>query len=465
VVLALLLSLSCAPRRGGGGIIAAIGRKLRPEPVVTAPVEVSRAALGSLTVSKWRLGNGLEVILAPDPQATSISYTTWFRVGSRHENAAAGETGLAHLFEHLMFTQSKAAPAPGEFDRRMEEVGANVNAMTSLDYTAYSDDIPPGALPLAVELESDRMVNLALTPKQVETERDVVAEERLSAVEDSVEGLLDEMMHLQTFKTHPYRFPVIGLMKDIKAVTPEKAERFYRTYYAPNNAVIVAAGKLEEKATLDAIRAGYGKLEVSALPAETTSPERAPLEAVRGEVVRPVPADRFVMGLPSPGLAEADRPAYELLAELLAGGPSSRLYRRLVVEKEIASSVMGEVPLTRDPALYGIWVQMIKGHTLAEAEALIEPELSRIGAEPIPAAELDKARVRRETELWAGLTSSAGKAERLGEFEVCGGDYRGLLGRAAEYAKVTAEDLGRVARAYFAPGRRATMVAHPKPEE
>jgi hypothetical protein len=132
---------SCAPG-GGGRIIAAIGRKLRPEPVVTAPVEVSRAALGSLTVSKWRLGNGLEVILAPDPQATSISYTTWFRVGSRHENAAAGETGLAHLFEHLMFTQSKAAPAPGEFDRRMEEVGANVNAMTSLDYTAYSDDIP-----------------------------------------------------------------------------------------------------------------------------------------------------------------------------------------------------------------------------------------------------------------------------------------------------------------------------------
>src|SRR3954469_7595713 len=176
---------------------------------------LGRASMGSLSVAKWRLDNGLEVILAPDPSARSVSYTTWFRVGSRHENAAAGETGLAHLFEHLMFTQTKGAAQEGEFDRRMEELGGNSNAMTSLDFTAYTDELPPAALPLAVELEADRMVNLALTKKQVENERDVVIEERLSSVEDSVEGLLDEMMHMQAFTRHPYRFPVIGLMKDI----------------------------------------------------------------------------------------------------------------------------------------------------------------------------------------------------------------------------------------------------------
>jgi zinc protease len=135
------------------------------------------------------------------------------------------------------------------------------------------------------------------------------------------------------------------------------------------------------------------------------------------------------------------------------------------VEKEIASSVTGEVPETRDAALYGVWVQMMKGHAIAEAETVIEAELARLAAEPVPATELDKARARQETELWSEVTSSGGKAERLGEFEVCAGDYRALLGRAADYGRVTAQDVSRVAKEYFAPGRRAVMVAHPKAEE
>jgi zinc protease len=436
----------------------------RARPPAGPPALVSQAQLGPLTVTKHRLGNGLEIILAPDPAATSVAYTTWYRVGSRHEKAAAGETGLAHLFEHLMFTQTKGAREPGEFDRRMEEVGGNVNAMTSYDFTAYVDDMPPDALPLAIKLEADRMVNLALTKKQVETEREVVAEERLSSVEDSVDGLLDEMLHLQSFKTHPYRYPIIGLMKDIKAVTADKALDFYRTFYAPNNAVVVAAGKLEPTATLAAIAAAYGELEASRVPADTLAPERAPATPVRGEVVRPVPADRVVVGMPAPPLAHADRPAYELLVELLAGGPSSRLYRRLVVEDELASSVHGDAPATRDAPILGLWVQMTRGHTAAEAEAVIEPELARLGAEPVPAAELEKARAQLETALWRGLTSSEGKAEQLGEFELCAGDYRRLLGRASEYGRVTAADLTRVAAAYFSPQARAVIVAKPRPE-
>jgi zinc protease len=291
-----------------------------------------------------------------------------------------------------------------------------------------------------------------------------VAEERLSSVEDSVEGLLDEMMHLESFKAHPYRYPIIGLMKDIKAVTAEKALRFYRTYYAPNNALLVVAGKLDEAATLTAIGQAYGGLEASELPAESSTPEKAPAATVRAEVTRPVPADRFVVGVPAPGLGHADRAAYELLAELLGGGPSSRLHRKLVVDLEIASSIAGDVPPTRDPSIYGLWVQMKKGHALAEAEPVIEAELARLVAEPVPAAELDKARAQLETALWRGLTSSEGKAEHLGEFDVCAGDYRKLFERAPEYGKVTPADLTRVAALYFAPGARAVVVARPKPE-
>jgi zinc protease len=465
MLLALSLVGSCAAVRRGGFLAAGRKAPAAPKRRAAGTTMVAQATLGPLRVDKWRLDNGLEVILAPDPDATSVSYTTWFRVGSRHENAAAGETGLAHLFEHLMFSQTKSAPRPGEFDERIEEVGGNANAITSYDFTVYVDEVPPPALPRAITLEAERMLGLSLTARQVQTERDVVIEERLSSVEDSVDGLLDERMHLQAFKSHPYRFPVIGLMKDIEAVTPDKALRFYRTFYAPNNAVIIVAGRFDPRSALATIEKHYGALPPSStLPATTVAPERAPSSVARAEVTRPVAADRLVIGLPAPGLGEADRPAFELAVELLAGGPSSRLHRVLVVEKELASSVNGDLPATRDPGLYALWVQNTKGHSAEEVEALVEAELGRLRDQPPTPGELDKARVQLETALWRGLTSSEGRADQLGEFELCAGDYRRLLGRAAEYGRVTVDDVRAVARDHFAPGRRSVVIARPRPE-
>ena len=161
-----------------------------------------------------------------------------------------------------MFTQTKNSEA-NAFDNKMDAVGGSNNAMTYYDFTAYVDDVPPGELGVAISLEADRMVNLDLRKKQVETERDVVAEERLASVEDNVDGILDELMYKQAFKTHPYRWPVIGSMKDIKAITQEKAVAFYKKYYAPNNAVLVVAGKIEEAPTLAAIAAAYGSIPPS----------------------------------------------------------------------------------------------------------------------------------------------------------------------------------------------------------
>ncbi len=277
--LLLLPLLGCAATKGtsrGAGVArAGTAAAAVRSGAVEAPVEVARASLGALTASKWRLGNGLEIVLLPDPQATSVSYTTWFRVGSRNEDPAAGETGLAHLFEHLMFTQTANAPAD-EFDRAMETAGGTSNAMTYYDFTAYSDDIPPGELALAVRLEADRMVNLDLRKSQVDNERDVVVEERLSSVEDSVDGTLDELMYQQAFKTHPYRWPVIGRMQDIKAITRDKAVAFYRRHYAPNNAVVVIAGKLDEAATLALVAGAYGGIAPSTIPPRPRSRPSAP---------------------------------------------------------------------------------------------------------------------------------------------------------------------------------------------
>ncbi|MFL5303809.1 MAG: M16 family metallopeptidase [Polyangia bacterium] len=457
------------------GCAAATGRRVPPTAAPTSsrrarasssgggpPTELARAPLGTLSVSKWRLDNGLEVVLLPDPQATAVSYTTWFRVGSRNEDATAGETGLAHLFEHLMFTQTKNAP-PNAFDTQMEAVGGSSNAMTYYDFTAYVDDVPPAEVATAVRLEADRMVNLDLRKKQVETERDVVAEERLSSVEDSVDGVLDELMYQQAFKKHPYRWPVIGLMKDIKAFTQANAAAFYRKYYAPNNAVIVVAGKIDEAAMLDMIADAYGAMAPSKkLPSGDAAPERAPAAEIRTTVTRPVPADRLVIGFPAPALGAADRAAFEVVNEILAGGPSSRLNRALLVERQWASSVHGDIAPTRDPGLYAIWIQMMKGHTADEAERLVMDAVAELAARPLPAAELGKAAARLETQFWQQLASSHGRAETVGQFEIAGGGFQRLLERGAEYARLTPADVQRAAAAYLAGGARSVVVARPE---
>ncbi|HVU49297.1 MAG TPA: pitrilysin family protein, partial [Polyangia bacterium] len=423
------------------------------------PVELARAPLGPLSVGKWRLPNGLTIVLAPDPTATSVSYMTWFRVGSRDEDEPAGETGLAHLFEHLMFTQTKNHPV-GEFDRAIEAAGGNSNAMTYYDFTAYMNDVPPDQLGVAARLEADRMVNLDLRKRQVDNERDVVVEERLSSVEDSVDGALDELMYKQAFKAHPYRWPVIGWMKDIKAVTPEKAVAFYKRFYAPDNAIVVVAGRFEEQAALSLIADAYGAIPASTGPARAqAAPERAPAAEVRSVIERPVPADRLAIGFPAPALGDGDRAAYEILAEVLAGGPSSRLQRELVVDRAMASSVHGDVAPTKDPGLYALWIQLTKGHAAEEAEGRVLAALAALAARPVAAAELAAAQARVETAFWRDLASSHGRTERLGEFEIATGDFRRAFARAGELARVTASDVQRVAGAYLSGGARSVVIA------
>jgi zinc protease len=455
--LALLGCAAASARRGAAALPAGSAGATPPRP----PTEIARAPLGTLTVSKWRLDNGLEVVLLPDPRATSVSYMTWFRVGSRNEDEAAGETGLAHLFEHLMFTQTRNAEA-NAFDNKMDAVGGSSNAMTYYDFTAYVDDIPATELGTAIGLEADRMINLELRKKQVENERDVVAEERLASVEDNVDGTLDELMYKQAFKNHPYRWPVIGSMKDIKAITQERASAFYKKYYAPNNAVVVVAGKIEEAPTLAAIAAGYGGIPASKnLPVDGAKPERAPQSTVRTVLNRPVPADRLVIGFPAPALGAPDRAAYEVMNELLAGGPSARLTRTLVVDKQWASSVHGDIAPTRDPGLYAIWIQMTKGHSADEAERLVVETAADLAAHPVGAAELGKAAARMETQFWQQLGSSHGRTETIGAFEIAAGDFRALLARGTEYARVTPADVQKAAATYLGTGARSVVVAQP----
>jgi zinc protease len=466
-----IMALACATTKGTGRAPTRVAAPTQSAPATASGAAdggtelVARAPLGPLSVSKWRLPNGLTIVLAPDPTATSVSYMTWFRVGSRDENEAAGETGLAHLFEHLMFTQTKNHVV-GEFDHAIEAAGGNSNAMTYYDFTAYMNDVPPAELGVSVRLESDRMVNLDLRKRQVDNERDVVIEERLSSVEDSVDGVLDELMYKQAFKTHPYRWPVIGWMKDIKAVTQDKAVAFYRRFYAPDNAIIVVAGRFDEAATLALVGDAYGAIPASSGPPRTEAvPELAPAAEVRSTITRPVPADRMAIGFPAPALGGDDRAAYEILAEILAGGPSSRLQRELVLDKALASSVHGDVAPTKDPGLYALWIQMTKGHTAEEAEACVLVAVADLAARPVSPAELATAQARVETEYWRDFSSSHGRSERLGEFEIATGDFRRAFARGDELARVTAADVRRVAQKYLGRGARSVVIAREPAEK
>jgi zinc protease len=433
-------------------------------PIAVDGVEpVTVAALGSLAVRKWALRNGLRIITAPDPSARSVSYVTTYRVGSRDEDAAAGQTGLAHFCEHLMFAGNRGASGPGAFDRRLEELGGNGNATTGYDFTSYTDELPPEALEAVIRLEAERMTSVDLTPEEIEREREIVIEERLQSSEDDIDGQLDELVHGQAFRSHPYRWPIVGRMADIRAATPASVTAFFARHYGPDHATVVIAGRFDEVAALSALAASYGPLPARPRTAEPVIvPERAPAGEVRATIARAVPADRLMVGQPAPGLGDPDRAAYEILDDLLTGGPSARLYRALMVDRELASSLEAEVAPTRDPGLWTIVVQMRKSERAAEAEDLIRREIARLIETPVPAAELSAARNRLETAFWLGLSSSEARAEQLGAFDTTTGDFRLLLERGAAYRRVTATDVSRVARAWLGTGGWSIVVARPR---
>src|SRR3984885_3132112 len=230
----------------------------------TWQLEAEAPAGRGVTARRFRLGNGLGVIAAVDKRAPIVALQTWYRVGSRHERP--GATGMAHLFEHLMFQQTESL-AVGEFDRLVERTGGESNAATWVDWTYYRLSLPARDLPLGIRLESERMQHLVLEPTPVEAERDVVTNERRERVEDDVDGWLDEQLMAHAFTVHPYRWPTIGGMGDIKGLALPDIRAFYRTWYAPNNATLVCVGDLDERALLDEVERRYGGIAPAQLPA------------------------------------------------------------------------------------------------------------------------------------------------------------------------------------------------------
>ena len=424
----------------------------------------SEALIGSgnrgVPARRYKLDNGLKVITAIDRRAPIVALQTWFRVGSRHERP--GATGMAHLFEHLMFGQTTQLP-PGEFDRLVERTGGESNAATWVDWTYYRLSLPSRDLPLGIRLESERMQHLVLEHDPVEAERDVVTNERRERVEDDVDGWLDEQLMAQAFTAHPYRWPTIGWMEDIRALALPEIRSFYRTWYAPNNATLVCVGDFDEAALLDLVASSYGQIPPATLPDEThriVEPAQVRERIVRAP--KPIATDRLLVGYKAPGQDDPDWAVLEIVATLLAGCPSARLYRKLVIEHENASSVDAQLTPFKDPSLLRLAVTTTRGHDAAEVLAVIDQELAAMAKEPPSRAEVEKAKAIAETDFWTSLVDVDGKAEALGHYETALGDFRKVNQLAERLAAVTADDVARVVRATLVPAHRTVVIAQPE---
>jgi zinc protease len=399
-----------------------------------------------LRVERFRFRNGLELLACEDRSAPVVAYHTFYKVGSRHERE--GKTGLAHLFEHLMFNEVEGR-APGEFDRKLEEAGAESNASTWLDWTQYNIAVPKDKLGLVVGLEAERMSRLVLRDPQVTSEKDVVANERRFRVDDDVEGSVSELLWATAFTRHAYRWPTIGWMKDIEGFTTGDCEEFYATYYAPNNAVIVVVGDFVEATMLEKVSRAYGGIAPSELPVENYQAEPPQTAERRTEVTKPTPTEKVVIGYHGPALGDFDHLGLSLLVDVLFTGRASRVHQKLVRELELASDVRAFVGPFRDPGLIEFFASAREGHTAEELLLAIDAELSRVQSEPVSLEEIERARARTELGLLASLETVDGKASTLGFYETVLGRPAAAFERLDALRRIGPSELFRAARRFF----------------
>jgi len=416
-------------------------------------------AAGTLDVAEATLANGLRVLVLEDHRSPVASVQVWYRVGSRNERP--GATGLAHFLEHMMF---KGTPrhGKGEFSRLVEQNGGRDNAFTSQDVTSYYVDIAADKVDLVLGLEADRMRHLRLDPREIDSERQVVMEERRTRTEDDPDGLLSEEMMSLAFKAHPYRWPVIGWMVDIQRINPPELRAFYDLYYRPNNAILVVAGDVKAPDVLAQVRRLFGPVPRGPAPAQVNAVEPPQIDERRLSVTKGGAQFPIVdLTWHVPNFRSADAPALELLAMILAEGRASRLYRKLTYEQRLALSAGGEYSyFSLDPNIFWLYATPLPGQTPAALEQALLAEIELVKTEPVPAEELDRAKNQIEASFVWQQDSVHSRAASLARFELIG-SWRLAESYLSLIRAVTAADVQRVARRYFPTDRKNAAVLLP----
>ena len=433
-------------------------RKTLLAAVLLASLASGAMAADGGTVVEHTLPNGLKIVVWPDHDIPNVAQYTWYRAGGRNEYP--GITGLAHYFEHMMFNGTSNLP-PGEFDRRMEAAGGANNAYTSNDVTVYQNWFPVTALETVFTLEADRMANLDFDPDVVESERGVVYSERRTSVDNDNFGALMEQVQATAYLAHPYQFPVIGWPSDIENWSMQDLKDFYRTYYAPNNAVMFIVGDVQPEEIIARAEAHFAAIPAQEPPAPVTTVEPEQQGERRVVLERQAQAPLLTMAWHSPNAAHPDTRVLEVLVTVLTSGDSALLNQELVEKKQLAIQVGGYIHQGFDPGLTWLYAVLPPGGDPARVEAEIERLLARIATRGVTQGELQRAKSVLVADHYRRLATISGKAQMLGTYEVFHGDYRKLFDAPAAWEAVTAEQVRDVAAKIFRNSNRTVGVLRP----
>ncbi|WP_299797936.1 pitrilysin family protein [uncultured Shewanella sp.] len=406
-------------------------------------------------IKSFTLDNGMKIMVLEDASIPNANMYLFWKVGSRNE--VPGITGISHFFEHMMFNGAKKY-GPKMFDRTMEAAGGANNAYTTENITVYTDWFPANALETIFDLEADRIADLDINEKMVESERGVVASERTTGLENSNWRTIQEEIKGAAFRAHPYSWSVIGHESDIAAWTLDDLVQYHKTYYAPNNAVVVIAGdvKLNEvKALADKY---FAPIPAQAPPKEVKTVE--PLQKGERRVYvhkASVSTPNVMLAYHVPSTSHEDYYALDLLSSVLSTGNSSRLYQSLV-EKQVAIEVETYLPMTFDPNLFYVMGVANPGITATELEKGLITEVNRIAREGVTEQELQKVKNIKLMNFYRSMETINGKANTLGTYELYFGSFEKLFNAPQAYEKVTPADLQRVAQTYLRRSNRTVAV-------
>ncbi len=418
----------------------------------------------------FTLANGLEVVVIEDPRMPAVVHMVWYKAGSADE--PRGKSGVAHYLEHLMFKGTRTH-GPGEFSRLVAVNGGRENAFTALDYTGYHQTVARDRLELVMKLEADRMANLAVTEEQAAPELLVVLEERRTRIDNEPGAQLDEQMRAILFPDHPYGISIIGREHEIRALTLADARAFYARHYAPNNAILVVAGDIALDALKPLVEKYYGAIPARELAPRVRASDPPPVAARRvvlesARVKRPsvhrnylAPGHRSASAaMPgAPGMAHA----LEVLAEILGGGATSRLYAALVVARKLAVGASAHYDSgARDDSRFTFGVVPRDGTTAAELEAALDAEIARVLDSGVMADEVARAKRRLQSGAIYVRDSLQAGARTLGAALAVGRSVADVESWPERIGAVEVEQVNAAARAILRPERSVTGLLLPK---
>jgi zinc protease len=414
-------------------------------------------------VKTHTLKNGMKILVQEDNSIPNVAFYIFYRIGSRNERP--GTTGVSHYFEHMMFNGAKKY-GPGEFDRVMEANGGANNAYTSQNVTVYQDWFPPSILELIFDLEADRIQNLSFDPKVVESERGVVENERRQGVDNNNFGILNEQLWATAFTAHPYQWPVVGWEVDIKNWKMEDLQNHFKMGYSPSNATMVVTGAVKFDDIVKLAEKYIAPIPANPPPPKVTTQEPPQLGERRVMVRKMAQLPIVMIGYHVPQTSHPDYSALQVLQMVLFSGQSSRMYQRIVDKDQLAISANGNMQFAFDPTLFTISSQPKQSVDPATVEKAIYEELDKVKNAGITAEELQKAKNILLANFYRQIRTINGRSNAIGAYEVFFGDYQKLFNAANDFAKVTAEDVQRVAKQYFTENNRTVATLIPeKPKQ